>query len=47
MEWVPDLKREPFAAGVRQAEGEDCNVAGDVLLFSPGGRPTGGGHHQA
>lgn len=39
--WVPDAERPAFAARARRAEGRDCRVAGDVLLFRlPDGRPV-------
>ena len=41
VEWVADQERSAFAARVRQAEGKDCNVAGDVLLYRlADGRPV-------
>ena len=40
-EWVPAAERPAFAARERRAEGRDCNVAGDVLLFRlADGRPV-------
>ncbi|MCZ2827344.1 hypothetical protein O2W14_00660 [Modestobacter sp. VKM Ac-2986] len=41
VEWVPAADRPAFAAQERRAEGRDCNVAGDVLLFRlADGRPV-------
>jgi hypothetical protein len=41
IEWLPDQERTAFAARVRQAEGKDCNVAGDVVLYRRAdGRPV-------
>ena len=41
VEWVPDEGRPHFAARARRAEGRDCNVAGDLLLFRlTDGRPV-------
>lgn len=41
VEWVPDEDRSRFAVQARRAEGRDCNVAGDVLLFRlADGRPV-------
>jgi hypothetical protein len=41
VEWVPDQERAAFAARVRQGEGKDCNVTGDVLLYRlADGRPV-------
>ena len=41
VEWVPEADRAAFVARARHAEGRDCNVAGDVLLFRlPDGRPV-------
>ena len=40
IEWVPDQERQAFTAGVREAEGKDCNLAGDVVLYRlADGRP--------
>lgn len=33
IEWVPDQDRAAFIAWVRQAEGLDCDPAGDVALY--------------
>ncbi|MCE0538126.1 hypothetical protein LWF15_21760 [Kineosporia rhizophila] len=32
--WVPAADRAALATRLRRAEGKDCNVAGDALLFS-------------
>jgi hypothetical protein len=41
IEWVPEHERAGQAARVRQDEGMDCNVQGDVLLFRVAdGRPV-------
>ena len=41
VEWVPDADRARFTARARHAEGRDCNVAGDVLLYRRvDGRPV-------
>ena len=41
VEWVREEDRPRFAARARRAEGRDCNVAGDVLLFRlADGRPV-------
>lgn len=41
IDWVPDSQRAALAAALRHAEGKDCNVAGDVLLFRlVDGRPV-------
>ena len=31
--WVADEERQALLERLRHAEGKDCNVAGDVLLF--------------
>jgi hypothetical protein len=31
--WVQEEERQTYVQQLRQAEGRDCNVAGDVLLY--------------
>jgi hypothetical protein len=31
--WLPEDERQTYAQRLRHAEGRDCNVAGDVLLY--------------
>ena len=31
--WLPDDERQAVVERLRHAEGKDCNVAGDVLLY--------------
>ncbi len=31
--WLQDDERQSYAQTLRHAEGRDCNVAGDVLLY--------------
>ncbi|WP_448612623.1 hypothetical protein [Modestobacter sp. URMC 112] len=41
VEWAADHERAAFAALMRDGEGKDCNVAGDVLLYRlTDGRPV-------
>jgi hypothetical protein len=41
VEWMPEQDRTELTAAARRAEGRDCNVAGDVLLFRRAdGRPV-------
>ncbi len=41
IEWVYDEERATLAAKVRHAEGKDCNLEGDVLLYRlADGRPV-------
>jgi hypothetical protein len=41
IEWVLDQERQAFTAGMREAEGKDCNLAGDVVLYRlVDGRPV-------
>jgi hypothetical protein len=41
IEWVPEQERKAFVARARQAEGKDCNVVGDVVLYRlADGRPA-------
>lgn len=35
--WVADDERQALVERLRHAEGKDCNVAGDVLLYRLGG----------
>ncbi len=34
IEWVPADERAAFAVRLRRAEGKDCNLDGDALLFT-------------
>ena len=38
--WVSDEERTQLVARWRHAEGKDCNVAGDVLLYRGAGEVT-------
>jgi hypothetical protein len=41
IEWVSDEDRAAFVAWVRQVEGRDCDLAGDVALYRlADGRPV-------
>jgi hypothetical protein len=33
IEWVADQDRDAFTAGLRRAEGTDCSLDGDVVLY--------------